>query len=120
MPITNFKTDTIDQLGIRRARRLIIAGIFIAGAVAWIAERDGGDEQVAEGLAKPAAKNAIGAELARCQALGESGSRDGFCLRVWAENRRRFFVPTAQPMARTPEPPQTKGNSSPPLPSRGD
>lgn len=36
-------------------------------------------------------------ELFRCQALGEAGPRDPACLRAWAENRRRFLDPGAQP-----------------------
>jgi len=34
-------------------------------------------------------------ELIHCQLLGEVGARDAACLRVWAENRRRFLTPGA-------------------------
>src|SRR3546814_5100152 len=30
-------------------------------------------------------------ELTRCQQLGEAATRDQFCLRAWADNRRRFL-----------------------------
>ena len=46
--------------------------------------------------AKPPAE-ARGAELARCQGLGEAGARDAGCLAAWAQGRRRFLGLTADP-----------------------
>ncbi|WP_352760116.1 putative entry exclusion protein TrbK-alt [Mesorhizobium sp. M0510] len=34
-------------------------------------------------------------ELVWCQELGEAGTREPECLRVWAENRRRFLAPAS-------------------------
>ena len=35
--------------------------------------------------------------LVRCQFMGEAATRDPACLKVWAENRRRFLgTPPAQ------------------------
>ena len=45
----------------------------------------------------------LGAELIRCQRLGEAGPRDAACLRAWAENRERFLAPGARPMERLPD-----------------
>ncbi|GAJ29607.1 putative entry exclusion protein TrbK-alt [Acidomonas methanolica] len=39
------------------------------------------------------AADPLGAELTRCQLLGEAGEHDPACLRAWAENRRRFLTP---------------------------
>ena len=44
----------------------------------------------------------LGAELARCSGMGEAGARDPSCLKIWAENRRRFLgepAPTPAPTA---------------------
>ncbi|MER8421093.1 putative entry exclusion protein TrbK-alt [Mesorhizobium sp. M1329] len=41
-------------------------------------------------------------ELIRCRDLGEAGTRDSACLRIWAENRRRFLAP-ALPSTERPE-----------------
>jgi conjugative transfer region protein TrbK len=43
-------------------------------------------------------------ELINCQLLGEAGARDAACLRVWAENRRRFLTPGARPDVESPDP----------------
>jgi len=39
-------------------------------------------------------------ELRRCQSLGASGASDPYCLRAWAENRRRFLGSAADTAAR--------------------
>jgi conjugative transfer region protein TrbK len=39
------------------------------------------------------AADPLGAELTRCQLLGEAAERDPACLHAWAENRRRFLAP---------------------------
>jgi conjugative transfer region protein TrbK len=61
------------------------------------------------------------AELARCREVTpEQLAADDSCRRVWAENRRRFFAPTA-PVARiTDTPPKTQDRlptSGTPIPS---
>lgn len=33
----------------------------------------------------------LAAELLRCSRIGEAGPRDPACLKVWAQNRRRFL-----------------------------
>ena len=43
-------------------------------------------------------RDPLAAELARCSGIGEAGARDPSCLKIWAENRRRFLgepAPTA-------------------------
>ena len=45
----------------------------------------------------------LGAELARCSGMGEAGARDPSCLKIWAENRRRFLgEPAPTPAPTTP------------------
>lgn len=38
--------------------------------------------------------------LARCQFMGEAATRDPACLKIWAENRRRFLGTPPTPGAR--------------------
>ncbi|WOJ88331.1 putative entry exclusion protein TrbK-alt [Methylocapsa polymorpha] len=40
--------------------------------------------------------------LIHCQELGEAGAHDPNCLRVWAENRRRFLGDGVRPLERPP------------------
>jgi conjugative transfer region protein TrbK len=39
----------------------------------------------------------LGAELLRCQALGQAGAADAECLAAWAESRRRFLAGGPRP-----------------------
>ena len=89
----------------RRDFGLIALGVLLGLAVAalWFESRED-DLSGGAGLQPSAAmKDPLAAEFARCQSLGEAGARDDACLRVWANNRRRFIKPSAQSVA--PEPP---------------
>jgi conjugative transfer region protein TrbK len=58
----------------------------------------------------PAAKTGdpLAADLARCRDItAERLAADDTCRRIWAENRRRFFAPTA-PAVRSDTPPKTQ------------
>lgn len=52
-------------------------------------------------------RDPLGAELARCSAMGEAGPRDPSCLRAWDENRRRFLGQSAPVPAPAPAGPAT-------------
>ncbi|MCP1931024.1 putative entry exclusion protein TrbK-alt [Bradyrhizobium elkanii] len=58
----------------------------------------------------------LGAELLRCQALGEAGPRDPACLHAWAESRNRFLAPGARPEERLPAAQPAPPPTSAPLP----
>ena len=61
-------------------------------------------------------RDPLGAELARCSAMGEAGPRDPSCLRVWAESRRRFLgqpAPTSAPAGPTTLFPDTPADAAP-------
>ena len=48
-------------------------------------------------------RDPLAAELARCSGMGEAGARDPSCLKIWAENRRRFLgEPAPTPSPTTP------------------
>lgn len=56
--------------------------------------------EVPVAVAETSATDPLLIELRRCQSLGQAGANDPDCLRVWAENRRRFLAPGARPAAR--------------------
>ena len=70
-------------------------------------------------------RDPLGAELARCSAMGEAGPRDPSCLRAWAENRKRFLGQSApapapaEPATLFPNAPAdaARGNATPAIPA---
>ncbi|MBX9775187.1 MAG: putative entry exclusion protein TrbK-alt [Xanthobacteraceae bacterium] len=81
---------------------LIVIGVILAGAAAWMATTD--RPSSAERLVPDSigAADPLQAEFARCQGLGEAGAHDPACLAAWAENRRRFLAPDRRPAAPNP------------------
>jgi len=92
------------------------AGVFLAivatvSVIEMRAPTAAVDQPARENLAV-AGDDALGAQLGRCQAIGEAGARDAVCLRAWAENRRRFLAPGARPAARIPEADDWRGGAT--------
>src|SRR3546814_16434987 len=91
---------------------------FVAGALTATAIEMTREEDVP--AAVPAVTPAddtgpLRTELPRCQQLGEAATRDQFCLRPWADNRRRILgidAPDADRAAVTPPVPATEARSS--------
>jgi len=76
-----------------------LAAAAVVAAALYMA--DGGSPRPAT-TARPAlSADALAAELARCQTLGDAAGNDTRCLAAWAENRRRFFTYLAEPSAAT-------------------
>ena len=75
--------------------RLIAFGLGALAAIA--AALEFADTLAPERPAPPTvAADPLAAELARCRTLGlEEAAGDTACRRAWAENRRRFFGPSA-------------------------
>ena len=74
--------------------RLAAAAFLLVAVVVAIIELGREGEEVRN--ARPtvsATLDPAGAELQRCQTLGEAAVRDSACLDAWAENRRRFLSP---------------------------
>jgi conjugative transfer region protein TrbK len=72
--------------------------ITCIAALAIIAIGEALRTDVADRLSPPAAKteDPFAANLATCRDItSEQFAADDTCRRVWAENRRRFFAPTA-------------------------
>ena len=72
-----------------------IAAIVLAAlGVTLAAIRMTGEAPPAPRAAAPAFQppaDPLGADLRRCQRLGEAAASDETCLKVWAENRDRFL-----------------------------
>lgn len=77
------------------------AFVFVATAIAAAAIEINRPLREDRAPSKPRihTRGQLEAELARCSQLGEAGPRDPFCLKAWAENRRRFLL---QPSPETP------------------
>lgn len=86
---------------------LRFAAVAVVVAVAVIAIGEASRSRNAGRAVAPATAthDPLAAELARCRGVTpEQLAIDDSCRRVWAENRRRFFQPTA-PVARTTDTP---------------
>jgi conjugative transfer region protein TrbK len=86
---------------------LRFAAIAVVVAIAIIAIGEVSRTREAGRTVAPVAtaSDRLVAELARCREVTpEQLAADGTCRRVWAENRRRFFAPTA-PVSRTTDTP---------------
>ncbi|RWL17954.1 MAG: conjugal transfer protein TrbK [Mesorhizobium sp.] len=68
-------------------------GIAIAATTIELSRKEDGSATTSIGRSVAASAGPLRGELIRCQELGEAGTRDPKCLRVWAENRRRFLAP---------------------------
>ncbi len=78
-------------------------GFALAAAAAVVAAAlymaDGGTSRNALNARPALSADALAADLARCQRLGDAAGSDTRCLAAWAENRRRFFTYLAEPAA---------------------
>jgi len=105
----------MDGKTLARIGAVAFAGAAIAAtAVEMNRPADRQDDQAPQ--ARPAVKrDPLRAELARCSQLGEAGARDLACLRIWAENRRRFLGQPAPAISSAPDTPSDSfPNASPP------
>jgi conjugative transfer region protein TrbK len=94
---------------------LRFAIITCIAALAIIAIGEALSTNVVDRFTPPAAKTAdpLAADLARCRDItAEQLAADDACRRVWAENRRRFFVPTT-PAARSSDTPPKSQERTP-------
>ncbi len=93
---------TMEGPAAKKLIALILIGVILAGAAAWMATTDQpmpADRPSADSIV---AADPLQAEFARCQGLGEAGAHDPACLAAWAENRRRFLAPDRRPSAPNP------------------
>ncbi|MGE3989444.1 putative entry exclusion protein TrbK-alt [Pseudorhodoplanes sp.] len=106
---------------VRSLLRFAAIAVVLAIAIIAIGEASRTREE-SRSVAAPAAPNdPLFVELARCREITpEQLAADDTCRRVWAENRRRFFAPTA-PVARTTDTPSKTQDRIPtsgtPIPS---
>lgn len=109
-----FNRDTGHEHGGAMWAVLRFAIIICIAALAIIAIGEALRTDDPDRFTSPATKTAdpLAADLARCRDItAEQLAADGTCRRVWAENRRRFFAPTA-PAARSDTSPKTQDRMS--------
>jgi conjugative transfer region protein TrbK len=76
------------------ARALGLVAVTIATVMASVHFRDNESGIVAAAKLSfpPHETDPLGAELARCRAIGMAALEDAGCKAAWAENRRRFLA----------------------------
>ncbi|MCH4021913.1 conjugative transfer region protein TrbK [Sphingomonas sp. BE270] len=77
-----------------RLGAVVFVALAITATVIDMTRKEAAPVDTSVPSAAPAGADPLRGELTRCQLLGEDGARDAACLRVWAENRRRFLAPT--------------------------
>ena len=106
-----FNRDTRHEHGRTMWAVLRFAIITCIAALAIIAIDEALRTDVPDRLNTPAAMTAdpLAANLATCRDItSEQLAADDTCRRVWAENRRRFFAPTAAASPTTGTPPKAQ------------
>jgi conjugative transfer region protein TrbK len=93
----------MDGKTLARIAAIVFVAVAITAAVIDGTRKKAAPIDASVTSATAPAEDPLQGELIRCQLLGESGARDPTCLRVWAENRRRFLAPGARPEARLPD-----------------
>jgi conjugative transfer region protein TrbK len=90
-------------------RLVAVVFVMLAATVAVIHSRRGEDAAVPAPVG-PAEADAHFTELARCRTVtsDDTAGLDA-CHRIWAENRRHFFVSTKSPLLATPPAPNAPG-----------
>ena len=83
---------------------VFVAVAVTATAIEMTRKEDGHDNAAPQARSAPV-HDPLRADLARCSAMGEAGTRDPRCLKIWAENRRRFLGQPASTPSAAPEPP---------------
>jgi len=76
--------------------------LALAASAIELRRRDDGPDLATSSTPAVAIADPLRDELIHCQELGEAGAHDAECLRVWAENRRRFLGDGVRPLERPP------------------
>jgi conjugative transfer region protein TrbK len=89
--------------------RFAIVVCIMALAIIAIGETFRGDGADRATTHVPTANDPLVADLARCRDItAEQLAADNTCRRIWAENRRRFFTPSAPAARNSDIPPKTQ------------
>ena len=90
----------MDGKTLARIGAVVFVAIAVTATAIEMTRKDNRQNSPATQARTVTERDPLGAELARCSGMGEAGARDPSCLKIWAENRRRFL---GEP-ARTPAP----------------
>ena len=96
-----------------RIGAIAFAGIAITMAALGMRDAAQGAPETLTSARIPRQADALRGELLRCQAIGQAGAGDALCLRVWAENRRRFLGLAGRQKASPPDPAVAAGTERP-------
>jgi conjugative transfer region protein TrbK len=81
---------------IARAGAIAFVGVAITIGMIEARQAPALDRDVDAGPVAAATADPLREALTRCQAIGQAGAADAACLRIWAENRRRFLTPRSR------------------------
>ena len=92
----------MDGKTLARIGAVVFVAIAVTATAIEMTRRDDRRNSPATQTRSVTERDPLDAELARCSGMGEAGTRDPSCLKIWAENRRRFLgepAPTPAPTA---------------------
>ena len=92
----------MDGKTLARIGAVVFVAIAVTATAIEMTRKDDRQNSPATQARAVTERDPLGAELARCSGMGEAGARDPSCLKIWAENRRRFLgepAPTPAPTA---------------------
>ncbi|ALC11388.1 putative entry exclusion protein TrbK-alt [Sphingopyxis sp. 113P3] len=90
----------MDGKTLARLGAVVFVAVAVTATAIEMARKEDGYDNTAPQVRSAPAHDPLRADLARCSAMGEAGTRDPGCLKIWAENRRRFLgQPASTPSA---------------------
>lgn len=93
----------MDGKTLARIGAVVFVAIAVTATAIEMTRKDDRQNSTATQARAVTERDPLGAELARCSGMGEAGARDPSCLKIWAENRRRFLgEPAPTPAPTTP------------------
>ena len=117
----------MDGKTLARLGAVVFVAIAVTATAIEMTRRDDRQNSPATQARSVTERDPLDTELARCSGMGEAGARDPSCLKIWAENRRRFLGQPAPTPTPAPSAPATlfpnapadaaPGNATPAIPA---
>jgi conjugative transfer region protein TrbK len=106
----------MDGKTLARIGAVVFVAIAVTATAIEMTRRDDRKNSPAAQARSVTERDPLDAELARCSGMGEAGARDPSCLKIWADNRRRFLGQPAPTPTPAPSAPATLFPSAPATP----
>lgn len=103
----------MDGKTLARIGAVVFVAVAVTATAIEMTRRDDRQNSPATQARSVTERDPLDAELARCSGMGEAGARDPSCLKIWAENRRRFLGQPAPTPTPAPNAPATLFPSAP-------